>query len=369
LGSVACLLTDRLARVWFAMHYFDLPELIASIEAQGSLLSMKVRGYKSAPNKHGSKRGIIRVFSQAARRRMMRFLARLKTRKIRATFITLTFTEVVSNERAKLVFKRFSMRLRRRFEEMSAVWRMEFQERGAIHFHILAFKMPFWKQKELQETWEACTEERRSIAHIKLVHGAKMIMAYISKYIAKKDERSEITSLEDGSYQHEGRDKLSGRFWGYINKELLPLGEVIAGVLTDRDTIKSISSLVWSILGDGNPYKSLSFHLFCDNARWLCERAIEEGGCFLDEWEYTTKDHTTQSKAPDIYWHDIPPEPHSGGSVDAALDHARPSVASSSQPCIRQWLQPSCLREVQARSFPYFDEYGTIVRSDQYKQE
>jgi len=158
---------------------------------------------------------------------------------------------------------------------------------------MLLFKFPFVPQKELQKVWEACTREARSVLDIRLVHGARSVMAYISKYIAKKDERSEITSLDDGSYQHEGSGKLSGRFWGYINKELLPLGEVVAGVLTDRQTIKSLSSLCWSILGSDNPYNSLSFHLFCDNARWLCERAIEEGGALLDEWEYTVKDHST----------------------------------------------------------------------------
>jgi len=268
-------------------------DMIAFIEAQGSLLSMKVRGARYRPASHTHKRGIIRVFSAASRRRLMRFMARLKTRKIRATFITLTFTEVVSNAYAKVAFKRFAMRIRRNFGQASAVWRMEYQpKRGAIHFHLLMFNLPFWKQAEVQKTWEECTLEQRSIVDIRLVHGARSVMAYVSKYIAKTDNEAP-TSLDDGSYQHEGRDKLSGRFWGYINKELLPLGEVYTGVLTERQTIKSLSSLCWSILGSDNPYNSLSFHLFCDNAHWLCERAIEEGGCWLGEWEYTVKDHST----------------------------------------------------------------------------
>lgn len=271
----------------------DIQQLIAHIEAQGSLLSMKIMGYKSQRKSFGGRRGIIRVFSQASRRRLMRFMARLKTRKIRATFLTLTFTGCPSNEEAKRCFKRFSMRLRRAYAGWSAVWRMEFQERGAIHFHCILFRFPFVKQKELQAMWEACTREKRSILDIRLVHGARSVMAYISKYIAKPDERTEIPSLEDGSYQHGSAGGLAGRFWGYIKKELLPLGEVVAGVLTDRQTIKSLSSLAWAILKSDNPYNSLSFHLFCDNARWLCERAIEEGGCAFDEWEFTVRDHSS----------------------------------------------------------------------------
>lgn len=255
------------------------------------------------------------------------------------------------------------MRIRRAFQNCSVVWRMEFQERGAIHFHLLCFNLPFWKQAELQKAWEDCTEENTSIAHIKLVHGAKMIMAYISKYIAKKDERSELTSLEDGSYQHEGREKLSGRFWGYINKELLPLGEVVAGVLTDRQTIKSLSSLCWSILGDGNPYKSLSFHLFCDNARWLCERAVEEGGCWPWEWSYTTKDHTEQSPTPDIYRGDFSEAEHGLISAEPLMVGAKAERSELVQPSIRSWVQRSSKSVPASRAFPYFDDCGKVVLS------
>jgi hypothetical protein len=324
--------------------------MIAFIESQGSLLSMRVTGFKASRTSFGGRRGIIRTFSRASRIRLMRFMARLKVRKIRATFITLTFSEMVSNERAKQVFKRFSMRLRRMFKSASAVWRMEYQtQRGAIHFHLICFNLPFWLQEELQRTWEACTEEHRSIVDIRLIHGARSIMAYVSKYIAKIDDR-EITSLDDGSYQHEPRNDVAGRFWGYINKELLPLGEVVSGVLTDRQTIKSISSLCWSILGSDNPYNSLSFHLFCDNARWLCERAIEEGGMFTEEWEYTLKDHTAPKQAYHPYTERFSETELALIPVRPTFGHARPNEVSEVQPCISKWVNKA-LRLVR---FPEF---------------
>jgi len=267
---------------------------------------LKVMGQEARPPQHNHKRGIIRIFSAAARRRMLRFMARLKTRKIRATFITLTFTEIVTNERAKMVFKRFLMRLRRRFVEVSGVWRMEFQERGAIHFHLLLFRLPFWKQMELQLCWEACTEETRSIAHITLVHGARRIASYISKYIAKKDE----TSLEDVSYQHVDRESgeipALGRFWGWINKNALPLGELHEGVLTDDYTIKSVSAWAWKLTGVENTYHNISFHLFADNATWFWNMFIERGGLDMDEWrqsQYLTVSEQRQAKYVDLEWH------------------------------------------------------------------
>jgi hypothetical protein len=237
---------------------------------------------------------------------------------------------------------------------------MEFQERGAIHFHLLLFNFPFVPQKELQKVWEACTREARSILDIRLVHGAKMIMAYISKYIAKRDERSEITSLDDGSYQHEGRDKLSGRFWGYINKELLPLGEVVAGVLTDRQTIKSLSSLCWSILGSDNPYNSLSFHLFCENARWLCERAIEEGGALMDEWEYTVKDHSSPKPTYSPFTEHFSEPELELISVPTIGRPVKGSRSDTLQPLIGGWVGRSSLTPPAQRISPYF-ENGSIV--------
>jgi len=347
----------------------DFPKLKAYIEAQGSLLSLKVTGFKPRQNTGGGKRGIIRTFSRASRRRLMRFMTRLKVRKIRATFITLTFKEIVSNERAKKVFKRFVMRVKRAYENVSAVWRMEPQERGAIHFHMLCFNMPFWQQKDLQRTWEDCTEEDMSIVHIRLVHGARSVMAYISKYIAKVDNRTP-TSLDDGSYQHEGeKESRAGRFWGYINKELLPLAQKLSGVLTDRATIKSLSSFMWALIGSDNPYNSVSAHLFCDNARWLCERAVEEGGMWEWECEYSTHDLTTAKQTHHVYT-ELFSEPELSLISVPTLGHEIKGERSEfMQPLIGGWLARSSKAVPALRLYPYFDESGIIHNRYQTKGE
>lgn len=334
--------------------------MIAHIEAQGSLLTMKVLGFKSSRQGRGGGRGIIRAFSVASRRRLMRFLARLKVRKIRATFITLTFKEMVTHDKARKAFKRFTMRLRRAFRVVSAVWRLEYQpKRGAIHFHLICFNLPFWRQAELQKTWQACTKEEMSLADIRLVHGARSVMAYVSKYIAKID--SEPTSLDDVSYQHaEGESPPAARFWGWINKEGLPLGEVVTGLLTDRQTIKSLSSFVWALLKTGNPYNSLSFHLFCDNARWLCERAIEEGGCLYDEWSHTVKDHSEARATHSPYTERFSEPELSIKPVLAIGKMSRPSEASTIQPCTSDWLKRASLSFL-AQIKQDFQNEGIIV--------
>ena len=252
------------------------------------------------------------------------------------------------------------MRLTRKFPVSSGVWRLEYQpKRGAIHFHLLVFNLPYWKQADLQNEWEACTGEEKSITDIRLLHGARSVMAYIAKYIAKVDD-SIHTSLDDGSYQH-GEDGKAGRFWGWINKKLLPLGQKLSGVLLDRRTISSLSSFMWSLIGSDNPYNSVSAHLFCDNATWLCERAIEEGGLLSDEygWSLCITNHHYEDMEY-IATH-ISPEPHSGGSFEAYPVHARTRSAGTVQPCISGWLQRSSLAEVQERQWPYFTERGTLA--------
>jgi hypothetical protein len=290
-------------------------------------------------------------------------MARLKVRKIRATFLTLTFTEMVTHETAKIVFKRFTMRLRRSFESASAVWRLEYQpKRGAIHFHMLVFNLPYWKQAEVQKTWEECTCEQRSIVDIRLVHGARSIMAYVSKYIAKIDDKAP-TSLDDVSYQHEGREPALSRFWGYLNKECLPLGQKLVGILTDRATIRSLSSFMWALIGSDNPYNSISAHLFADNARWLCERAVEEGGMWEWECEYTTKDLTTTKPHHHEYTSRFSEAELSTISVEALGRPYRPNEVSLSQPVAGGWVRRSSRAVPASRHFPYFDENGIVVTS------
>lgn len=310
----------------------------AFIEAQGSLLHLQVRGAHSRPPVGGGLRQNIYAFSRASRRRLLQFMARLKTRKIRATFVTLTFKGCPSAKEAKEALKRFTMRVRRKFEEVSGVWRMEYQERGSIHFHMLMFNLPFWKQAELQATWEKCTREEMSRADIRLVHGTRMVMSYISKYIAKVDQGIRKTSLVNDAYQHDTGESSAGRFWGYINKELLPLGEVKSGVLTDDETIRRLSEYAWEIVGSDDQYGNLSFHLFSENAILLCENAIDEGGMEMDDWISSTQ--FTERE-----WRDI--DYIANHFSDAELETpvaqpkpiiGRPSVARLVQPSILGWL-------------------------------
>lgn len=266
--------------------------MIAFIEAQGSLLLMKVMGRRSRPFGGASKRGRIKGFSAKSRLRMLRFMARLRMKGVRATFMTLTFRGYPSNAEAKRCLHAFVAVLSRSYPQASAVWRMEYQKRGSVHFHLLVFNLPYWDWKEILATWKRITGQAVARIDVRLVKSRRGVMFYVSKYIAKVAKGIGKTFFIFAPYLHAGRKWRKGRFWGYHNKKLLPVGELVTGVLTDRKAIKRLSNAAWQIIGTENRYNSLSFHLFSDHAVSIAQRNIESHGRSLYEWDYTLKDHT-----------------------------------------------------------------------------
>lgn len=230
-----------------------------SIEAQGTVLVARDnRRLTVLKHRAAAKRGTVRAFSNASRRRLIEAMARLDVTHTRTVFLTLTFSAIPAPSEAKRAFKAFIMRLRRKFPGASAFWRMEYQKRGSIHFHLLCFNMPYWSQKQIQYAWECCTGEDQSRVWVKLlVGGKKQAMAYVSKYIAKNSPVS--TSLDNAAYQHaegEPSEEDPGRFWGYINKKMLPFAKLVACLIDDDSMIQKLW-LTMSALSHGRAAQQL----------------------------------------------------------------------------------------------------------------
>lgn len=69
-------------------------------------------------------------------------------------FVTLTFKEnVIDRKYANLEFIKFIKRLRTRFQGVQYVAVIEKQKRGAIHFHVVIYNLPYIKKDELQRIW------------------------------------------------------------------------------------------------------------------------------------------------------------------------------------------------------------------------
>jgi len=227
-----------------------------SVVAQGTVLVARDNRRLTALDRRASaKRSIIREFSRASRRRMIELMARLDPRQRRAAFLTLTFSGTPSAIEATRAFRAFTMRLRRRYPNVSAIWRKERQQRGSFHYHLIVFDMPYWSQRQIQYAWECCTREGMSRVHVKLLRGGKkQVTYYIAKYCAKVSPRS--PSLDNAAYSHVEGDSVTssseeseGRLWGYINRAGLPFAPARFALIDDDAMIGKLWRAMFELSG------------------------------------------------------------------------------------------------------------------------
>lgn len=203
----------------------DLYTSPAQVTMQGALVELKEKTRLSSDrvkNRGGGTRGEVTYFSKASRRRLLKYTAKMKTDQ-RPLFLTLTYgQEYPSFKVAKENHLRaFMERVRRKFPDASGMWRVEMQERGAPHFHILLFKVSFWDKADVQKAWAEVIGrefwdkgERYPFTRIERIRSQRGTMYYVSKYVAK------VPVWGDGfnytAYPH------VGRWWGWFNKSRLP---------------------------------------------------------------------------------------------------------------------------------------------------
>lgn len=102
-------------------------------------------------------------------------------------FVTLTFAENVTNiKQANYEFKKFRQRLEYELKlKLKYVVVIEFQKRGAIHYHVVFFNLPYVKADFLASVW------RNGFIKINAIEHVDNIGAYVTKYMTKDsdDER------------------------------------------------------------------------------------------------------------------------------------------------------------------------------------
>lgn len=173
-----------------------------------------------------TKRGRVSGFSRKSRKRLLDWLNQIdKASAAKGLFVTLTYPGEYSDDwRAwKRDLDTLTKRLRRKWNRCSIVWRLEYQERGAPHFHLLVFGVDFIPHRWLAKAWydvvgsgdynhlKAGTEVRR-------VKSFKQVCYYAAKYISKVQD---VQSRSDG------------RMWGIYGREYLPV-LVVVFALSDK---------------------------------------------------------------------------------------------------------------------------------------
>lgn len=241
-----------------------------TLTAQGQTVEIRYNLQASSRPARGGRRSRIADFSRASRRRLLEMCNRLETKNVNSKFITLTFSKPPTHTEAKAALRRFFMRLRRRWPAVSLIWRMEYQARGAIHFHLIVFRIPFVPQRLIQGIWTACTREERSIVDIRLIRGHRALISYVAKYLAKVSQPAAGASLDIDAYQHAPPSDDCGRFWGVVNREELPYGILLKGSFADHESAEYIR---WSMACESRfrlRRTSGRMLLFCDQPeRWL----------------------------------------------------------------------------------------------------
>jgi len=186
------------------------------ITFQGNLVEFTVQGIPKplpAPSKK-STRGLIVDYSRKSRIRLIKKTARLYADK--AVFLTLTYGRYFPSPKgAKRHLQILMKRLKRRFPLASGFWRMEPQKRGAPHFHLLLFNVPFIHWKKIQAVWGEIIGQESPRIKIELVKSKRAIMRYVSKYVAKYDAGGSCF-LVNSPYL------TVGRVWGVWNEQHIP---------------------------------------------------------------------------------------------------------------------------------------------------
>jgi len=149
------------------------------------------------------KAGDISSFSDSSRRRLIKKMLRLERSRLSdGLFVTLTYHEEWPDDRQALKSQLNTLlqAMRRRWSSLRYVWRVELQERGAPHFHLLLWRSAAheWEHEEdiyawLVDTWQrisGCTTgaHARHGVDLQRLTSWREALAYTSKYVAKDDD-------------------------------------------------------------------------------------------------------------------------------------------------------------------------------------
>lgn len=186
-------------------------------------------GFKASTGRILSRgrRGAIKSFSKSSRRNLLRSIGKLRCTE-RTYFATLTYPAAFPDcKQAKRDLDTLGKRLIRRLPGVSFIWRLEWQQRGAPHFHLLVFGLSISAKnarRYLSRVWyevvgSADPNHLKAGVQLDKLRSWRGVMAYAAKYVAK------VAAVAESE---------PGRLWGCINRVMLPLCvEVVVSVGVD----------------------------------------------------------------------------------------------------------------------------------------
>jgi len=217
----------------------------------------------------GGKRGKVKGFSFASRRRLMYTIAKIKLDADLPMFVTLTYpNKFPSPMESKKHLKIFQKKLLRAFPHVGYIWKLEPQERGAPHYHIMTWGVGEMDLREfVPQAWYEIAggdDAFHLMFHkgqlgnqhcVNQVRSRNGVMRYASKYLGKTFDVAGWTEV------------YPGRFWAVVQKENIPFGvECVHEISRSRAEHIIRYQRRFSKMKSRN-YSSLT--TFCDSRQWI----------------------------------------------------------------------------------------------------
>jgi hypothetical protein len=143
--------------------------------------------------------------------------------------LTLTYTaEYPPIAQSKRDIKVFLQWFRRKCPSACGVWRLELQNRGAPHYHLLLWKLPYVPHGTYQTAWSTVIGAFRARVRIERERSGAL-GRYVSKYVTKADRPESTPDAGDAvslSVSHNRPPETTGRWWGVVNRANLPWGKL-----------------------------------------------------------------------------------------------------------------------------------------------
>jgi len=236
---------------------------------EGSSILKSTKGEKME-QKGGGLRGSVSGFSRQSRYRLMQTIGSIRREAELPDFVTLTYPENFPTvEQSKRDLKIFLQRLNRKFPQAGYIWKLEPQDRGAPHFHMLVWgcetKTLFrwvcvnWYDIAGQGDINAflflqgaLKDSKPCVAKVRSWRG---VWSYASKYLGKTFEVAQWG------------DKWTGRFWGIGKRSNIPFGEEIKIEITKRQVVQIMRFQRRYAHIKGRSQNSLT--IFCDADQWI----------------------------------------------------------------------------------------------------
>jgi hypothetical protein len=264
------------------ISYFDAPlskahirpfsnSNIAEIEYFEGASLFRTNKKRKCPAVGGGKRSSIKGFSNSSRRRLLETIATVKKDAQLPLFVTLTYpSKFPTVERAKRDLKVFIQRFNRKFPSAGAIWKLEPQERGAPHYHLLV-----WGCKKIQllsfvvNNWYEIAgdgDKNHYLFHLGALKGSQPcvsevrswrgVWAYAAKYLGKTFEVADWGKL------------WTGRFWGVISRENIPVGNKRI-LQVDYKKVITIMRYQRRFMNMRKSRDYNSLKTFCDADQWV----------------------------------------------------------------------------------------------------